>query len=79
MSWVSGIVLYVVIWWLVLFTVLPWGVRVPDKVEPGMATSAPERPRILLKMAVTSALAAVFWGLVYAIVTSDLITLRPPP
>jgi predicted secreted protein len=79
MNWFSGIVLYVVIWWLVLFVVLPWGVRVPDKIEPGMATSAPERPLLWRKVAVTSGLAALMWVATYFIIISDLVTLRPPP
>lgn len=79
MNWFTGFVLYVVIWWLALFVVLPWGVRIPDRPEPGMATSAPERPRIWLKIAVTSGLSAVLWLIAYAIIMSDLVTLRPPP
>jgi predicted secreted protein len=78
-SWVSGVVLYIVIWWLMLFMVLPWGVKVPDQVEPGMATSAPERPRMWLKLAITSGISAVAWAITYLIITSNLFTLRPPP
>jgi len=78
-TWVTGTVLYIVIWWLVLFTVLPWGVKVPDKVEPGMATSAPEQPRMWLKLGITSGISALIWSICYLIITSDLITLRPPP
>ncbi|QCI78785.1 DUF1467 family protein [Hankyongella ginsenosidimutans] len=27
MSLISGLAIYLIIWWTVLFTVLPWGVR----------------------------------------------------
>ena len=30
MGWISGIFVYFLIWWVVLFAVLPWGVQVPD-------------------------------------------------
>ena len=53
MTWFSGIVVYVIIWWVVFFTMLPIGVRSPDEagveVGPGHAPSAPVRPRLGLK------------------------------
>ncbi|KAA0678381.1 DUF1467 family protein [Roseomonas genomospecies 6] len=76
MGWVTGISVYVVVWWVVLFAVLPWGVRTPAQPEPGMANSAPERPRILLKFAATTLVAAVVWLIIYAVVQSDLISFR---
>ena len=76
MGWVTGISVYVVVWWVVLFAVLPWGVRTPAQPEPGMANSAPERPRILLKFAATTLVAAVVWLIIYAVVQSELISFR---
>jgi predicted secreted protein len=66
----TGIAIYVTLWWVVLFAVLPWGVRVPDEVESGHATSAPANPRILLKFLVTSVVSALLWGAVYWIIDS---------
>lgn len=65
MSLTTGIVVYVMIWVVVLFLVLPWGVTIPDKVEPGHATSAPENPYIGLKFLVTSIISSLFWILAY--------------
>lgn len=76
MSWFESIVSFIVIWWLVLFTVLPWGVQIPDQAEPGHATSAPVKPRLWLKVAVTTAIAFVLWGIAFAIAASDLISFR---
>lgn len=76
MGWVSGIAVYFIVWWVVLFAVLPWGVRAPDDPEPGTADSAPQRPRILLKFAVTTVVAAVVWTGIYLVVASDLISFR---
>jgi len=67
---------YAIIWWVVLFAVLPWGVKVPDKPEPGHATSAPERPLLWRKAAVTSAISAILWLAAYFLIESDLIPLR---
>ena len=77
MTWVTGVVVYLIVWWLVLFMVLPWGVRVPDEPEEGHATSAPVRPRLLIKFAATTVIAGIVWGIVFWLVQSDLISFRP--
>ncbi len=69
---------YVIIWWVVIFAVLPWGVRVPETHGPGHATSAPEDPKMWRKAAITTAISAVIWIGVYLLVQSDLVTLREP-
>ena len=76
MSVVTGVVVYVIVWWLLLFTVLPWGAAPPDSSETGHAPSAPARPRLRAKFLVTTALAAVVWLGIYAIVESELISFR---
>lgn len=76
MGIVSGIVVFVVVWWLVLFTVLPWGVRTPDRPEPGMAESAPVAPRLGIKAMITTAITAVIWVIVYLLVTYSDLTFR---
>ena len=76
MGWVSGIAVYVITWWVVLFAVLPWGATPPDRPEEGMADSAPARPRMLMKVAVTTVIAAVVWLAIYGVVVSDIISFR---
>lgn len=78
MSWTTGVAIYLVIWWIVIFLVLPWGVRTVggEDVRRGHASSAPVRPRILAKMAVTSVIAAGVWGIVYAAIALDWISFR---
>ena len=69
MSVASGLMIYVVIWWIVFFMALPVGVRTAaeagESSAPGSADSAPVRPRLWLKAAATTILAAVAWGLFY--------------
>lgn len=65
---------FVIVWWMVLFTVLPWGNRPPDRVEAGHADGAPERPRLWLKMAVTTAIAIAVFGLIHWVIEADIIT-----
>ncbi len=78
MNVVTGILVFVMIWWVVLFTVLPWGVRVPDEHEPGHATSAPSNPMLLRKALITTAISAVLWSVAYYLIESDLISFRGP-
>lgn len=76
MGWVSGIAVFVITWWVVLFAVLPWGATPPDNPERGMAESAPAKPRLLMKFAVTTGIAVVVWLAIYGIVASGLISFR---
>lgn len=78
MSWFTGIMTYVIIWWVVLLMVLPWGVRIPDEQEPGHATSAPRNPMMWRKALATTVIAAVIWAGVYWLVESDLVSVRGP-
>ncbi|HEY0522296.1 MAG TPA: DUF1467 family protein [Stellaceae bacterium] len=76
MNWVSGIVVYVCVWWVVLFAVLPWGATPPDTPERGHDAGAPARPRLWLKAGVTTAISLAIWLGIYALVVSDLISFR---
>lgn len=76
MNPVTAVAVYIVIWWLVLFTVLPWGAQAPDNPEPGHATSAPIRPRLLLKFAITTVLAGVVFAILYWVITLGWFSLR---
>jgi predicted secreted protein len=78
MSWVTGIAVYVVLWWLVLFAVLPWGVQPAEDLPPGGDRGAPARPRLVLKAAVTTLVAGLLWGAVEILVLSDVISFRSP-
>jgi predicted secreted protein len=77
MTWFTGVAAYVVIWWLVIFTILPWGVR-PAEDEMGLRAGAPANPRLRLKALITTGIAAVLWGILYLIVSSDIWSFRQP-
>jgi predicted secreted protein len=77
MTWFAAGIIFVIVWWLVLFMVLPFGAKPPDKVEPGMAPSAPDRPRMALKVAITTVIAAALTALILWLVQSGVIQLRP--
>ncbi len=79
MGWISISATYVIIWWMVLFMVLPFGVRKVDTPEPGHEHGAPARPRLVLKALVTSLIAAVVTAIVWLVIMNGWIDFRGPP
>ncbi|HWB43814.1 MAG TPA: DUF1467 family protein [Hyphomicrobiaceae bacterium] len=72
MSIPFAIAIYIVIWWTVLFAVLPIGVRTQEEdgsTVPGTPESAPARTRLLrialLTTAISLVLFAAGWAAVY--------------
>lgn len=77
MNWVTGVVVYTLIWWTVLFVVLPFGAHPADAdATPGGWRGAPANPHILRKAIVTTVLATALWGMAYLLITSDWISFR---
>jgi predicted secreted protein len=78
MSLPLAIALYCVIWWTVLFAVLPFGVRTQGEegaVVPGSVESAPVRPHLLKKAIWTTVIATIVFAIVYAAIASGLVDL----
>lgn len=67
---------YFVIWWITLFTVLPFGLRTQEEegeIVPGTPESAPAKPRLLRTFLINSVVAAVVFAFVWVIITYGLI------
>ena len=75
--------IYFIIWWIVLFAMLPIGVRTSEeagaKTEPGNAESAPHMPNLLPKMLATTVVASIIFAALYAIIVHHVITLDQIP
>ncbi|MEM7043992.1 MAG: DUF1467 family protein [Pseudomonadota bacterium] len=69
---------FLVIWWLILFMVLPFGAAPPEEVGEGHAASAPAKPRLLIKILITTVLAIGATVAAQWFVQSGLVELRPP-
>lgn len=76
MGWATGVMVYLVIWWIALFMVLPLGVRRVENPGRGQETGAPERPDLLRKAIITTILAAVLWIVFYGFYQLDLLSFR---
>lgn len=75
MDFVSGTVVYLLMWWWVFLMSLPFGVRTVEDPETGHASSAPARPMLWRKMAVTTVIAAVLTGIINWVIASQIISL----
>lgn len=79
MSVVMSIALYFIIWWVMLFAVLPLGVRTQGdagEIIQGTPASAPVAPKARRIIAMTTALATVVFGLVWLTIRLRLIPLE---
>ena len=68
--------IFFVTWWIVLFAVLPWGVKSQhetDLFEPGTDPGAPQRPLLLRKVLATTLVTAIVVGVAYAVWESGII------
>lgn len=79
MSLATSIAIYFIIWWTVLFAVLPWGVRSQHEsgaITPGSDPGAPAIPRLRRKLVWTTIVAALVFALwdvvyIYRLITLD--------
>ena len=78
MGWFTAFVLFVLIWWTVLFAVLPlWTRPVAEaQSENGGWRGAPDRPLLLRKVITTTLVAAVIWGGSMALIHSPYVSFR---
>ncbi len=63
----TAAVIYFTIWWIVLFAVLPWGVRSQSEeadVVAGSDPGAPVAPRLVVKALWTTGISAVVLAIV---------------
>jgi predicted secreted protein len=66
-SWPLSIALYFTVWWVVLFAVLPFGVRSQHEdgdITPGTDPGAPVAPKLGWKILWTTIISALLWGAV---------------
>ena len=78
MSIFTAVAIYFVIWWVVLFAVLPWGVRSQHEsgeMTPGTDPGAPVLPDIKRKLVWTTIVATVVFAAWFVVYVYRLVTL----
>ena len=70
MSWVSIAAIFFIIWWLVLFATLPFGLKTQDDdqdVTLGTVSSAPKGPHMLRAAIRTTIVSLLIFGIFYVL------------
>ena len=76
----GSIIVYVIIWWIVFFSVLPIGIQsnkeiFKEKIE-GIDPGAPKNPKIAKKFLITTVITSVIFVVIYYLVETDFLNLR---
>tara|TARA_B100001248_G_scaffold25216_1_gene16535 strand:+ start:1504 stop:1758 length:255 start_codon:yes stop_codon:yes gene_type:complete len=76
----GSIIVYVMIWWIIFFSVLPIGIRSNKEVFKdnigGMDPGAPKNPNIGKKFLITTLITTIIFLVIYYLVEFDLLNLR---
>ena len=76
----GSIIVYVLIWWIVFFSLLPVGIQSKkekfiEKIE-GIDPGAPKNPKIAKKFLITTIITSIIFIVIYYLVEFDLLNLR---
>ena len=76
----GSIIVYVLIWWIIFFSVLPVGIqsnkeKFQEKIE-GVVPGAPNNPKIAKKFLITTIITSIIFIVIYYLVELDLLNLR---
>ena len=74
MTLISGSLLFFVIWWIVIFTVLPLGIQTDENPQTGFATGTPKNPNLKKKFLITTLLTSIIWGIIQIIMVNQWVT-----
>lgn len=77
MNWFTGLVLYILIWMVSFYAVLPIGTQ--PEAEADQATGwrgAPRQARMWRKVGITTIVATLLFGLVVLVVEEDWLSFR---
>ena len=81
MTWFSTALVFIVVWWLIFFISLPIGARsyheAGAQVKKGNVESAPMKPRLLLKVLLSTVFAMMATVLIYFLIDSGALSFRP--
>ncbi len=77
MNWFTGAVLYVLIWWVALFAVLPIGTKAVSEADPSSGwRGTPAQVRLQRTLIITTLVAAVIWVGCYLLISGPWLSFR---
>ena len=80
MGLTGSIIIYVMIWWVVFFSILPVGIKsnkavFKDNIQ-GFDPGAPKNPKIAKKFLITTIITSILFIMIYYFVNSGFLNLR---
>ena len=76
----GSIIVYVMIWWIIFFSVLPIGIQSNKEIYKekigGNDPGAPKNPRIVQKFLLTTLITSIIFAVIYYLVENDFLNLR---
>ena len=80
MSITGSIVVYVIIWWVIFFSVLPFGIKSKNEIfketVEGSDPGAPLNPKIAKKFLITTIITSILFIMIYYFVKIGVLNLR---
>ena len=79
MSLGGGFVIFVVIWMIILFTILPIKISSQSEnnnITPGTDPGAPSNPQIIRKFLITAAVSVIIFAIIILLTYFEIINLR---
>lgn len=74
MGWLSGIVTFILIWWVVIFTTLPLKIERNKGDVDGVPAGAPEQAHLKFKLILTTIISCVLWLIYFALVETGVLS-----
>ena len=80
MGTTGAIIVYICIWWIVFFSVLPFGIKsqnikFKDELQ-GNDPGAPNNPRIVKKFLMTTLITSIIFAVIYYLTINNYLNLR---
>ena len=76
----GSLIIYVMIWWIVFFSVLPFGIKSNKKIFEenieGNDPGAPKNPQIAKKFLVTTIITSILFIVIYYLTNIGVLNLR---
>ena len=70
-------IIYIIIWWIVFFTILPIDVNRQKSIKiDGEDTGSPENPKILKKFIYCTGITTVIFAIIYLLIKYEYLNLR---
>jgi len=79
MSITGSIVVFIILWWLILFMILPRNINSQQEkgsITEGTDPGAPSNPNIFKKLVLTTVIASLLFAIIFVLTYLDILNIR---